>query len=600
MVSWDGLRLEAAKAARGLLDLDLGVGDRIAILGPTHIEWTVYDLAGHLLGLVTLGVYPRQSAEQIRFLLENSGARVIFVAEEHELEVVLEAAEGIETLEAIVPWYDDLAERFEARDSRIVPPATFRGDPLDMETSKEILAKVQPEDTAILVYTSGTTGHPKGAMITHANILAVMRSAPDIFPFHQDDVAMAFLPMAHVTERVLSFYVRLETGMPTAYATAIGSVLEEVAEVRPTIFGSVPRIFEKAHARVFSEMGKKPAAVQALFRWALGIGHQCAQLQLADQPIPWTLELRRRLAHALVFKKIQAAFGGRVRACITGAAPISEDILEFFWAIGMPIFEGYGQTEATVITHITRFGAVKLGTVGPVIPPMECRIADDGEVLLKGPFVFAGYWKNEDATRSTVVDGWLHSGDIGELDDEGFLRITDRKKHLIITAGGKNLAPANIERAIKSQSPLISQIHVHGDRRPYVSAILAPSPLDTLAWGRTRGLIDAREFETLEKELLANPTARSEALVQAMAQVTREPDFRQLFVDPVNAGNQQLARVERVRRFVVLDRDFSQEAGELTPTMKMRRKELEANHADLLESIYTDEPGGESGVMEAQ
>jgi len=388
---------------------------------------------------------------------------------------------------------------------------------------------------------------------------------------------------------VLGFYLRINTGVAAAYASSIGAVLSEVKEVRPTIFGSVPRLFEKAYSRITGDLAYKPAAVRKLFDWAIATGRERMRRDLAGEAVPIGLALRHAVAHQLVFKKIHAAFGGRVRLCLTGAAPISRDILELFWAVGLPVYEAYGMTEATVLTHINRAGAVKLGTVGQAVPPTECRIADDGEILLGGPFVFKGYYKNDAATAEAVVDGWLHSGDIGELDDQGFLTITDRKKHLIITAGGKNVAPANIERAIKTKSPLISQVHAHGDRRNFISALIAPSPLETLQWGAEHGLLAADEVAARRSELEHDPTSRSEALAAAMGRVAGRDEFQQLFLEPVRRGNRDLAKVERVRRFFVLDRDLSLEGGELTPTMKMKRKVIEEKYAELFDRVYSDE-----------
>ena len=586
--SWGDLYTDARRAAAGLLELEIDVGDRMAILGPTHADWGLYDLGAHLVGLVTVGIYPHQSAEQVGYLLEHSESRVVFVANEEELRTVLAAAESNPHLRAIVPWTEELAERHAGTDERLISPRHFRGEPLAEEKISERQACIDPEDTAILIYTSGTTGPPKGAMITHANILALLRSQPELFDFRRDDLMLSFLPMAHATERVLSFYMRVSNGVAAGYASSIGAVLSEVREVRPTVFGSVPRLFEKAYAKIHSEIERKPAVVRWIFDWAVAVGRKRMRHQMAGEPVPGFLALRYKLAHRLVFAKVHAAFGGRVRACITGAAPTSLDILEFFWAAGLPVYEGYGMTEATVLTNITRAGAVKLGTVGPAIPPCTCKIAEDGEILLGGPFIFKGYYKNEDATREALTDGWLHTGDIGHLDADGFLRITDRKKHLIITAGGKNVAPANIERAIKTKSPMISQVHAHGDRRHYVSALIAPSPLETLEWGAERGLISSEELAERQAELMANPTSRSQALDQAMEQVAQTPEFQQLFIDPVRRGNEELARVERVRRFIVLGRDFSPEGGELTPTMKMKRKVIEEKYAELFDRIYED------------
>ncbi|MEL7061220.1 MAG: AMP-dependent synthetase/ligase, partial [Acidobacteriota bacterium] len=441
----------------------------------------------------------------------------------------------------------------------------------------------------IMVYTSGTTGPPKAAMISHENVLTLMEHISEFFPYRDNDLLFAFLPMAHVTERVLAFYGRIAVGVPAAYASSIGAVLDELPEVRPTVFGSVPRLFEKLYDRVQGQVEKAPAAKRKLFRWGESVARRRFDLLQADRPVPALLGLQYRIASKLVFAKIHDAFGGRVRACITGAAPISMEILTFLWSIDLPIFEAYGMTEATVLTHANHFGAVKLGTVGRSVPTIEMRIAEDGEILLRGPLVFLGYFKNPEATAETLSDGWLHSGDIGEVDEDGFLRITDRKKHLIITAGGKNVAPANIERAIKNQSPLISNVHAHGDRRRYISALITPSPLDTLDWGLEHGVLQADVVEALRQELQADPSARSEGLEHAMRQVVARRDFQDLFVEPVQRGNTALAKVEKVKRFVVLDRDFSQEGGEMTPTMKMRRGAIEKKYVELFDKIYTDD-----------
>jgi len=329
--------------------------------------------------------------------------------------------------------------------------------------------------------------------------------------------------------------------------------------------------------------------VQKIFAFATKVAREASTYRTRGEAMPLGLKIKHALVDKMVFSKVRNAFGGRVRWSMTGAAPISVEILEFFWGAGIPIYEAYGMTEATVITHANRPGNVKLGTVGRCADLMEHKIADDGEVLMKGPFVFKGYFKNEEATNSTVIDGWLHTGDIGKIDSDGYLRITDRKKHIIITAGGKNLAPANIENAIKNQSPLISQVHAHGDKRPYISALLAPSPIETLELGVEHGLVSASELEERTKELMANPAGRSEALNEAMAKVVALEVFKDKARKAVAKGNDDLANVEKVRRFTILGRDFSQEHGELTPTMKLKRKEVETKFAELFDRIYDEE-----------
>ena len=593
-ITWEGFYDASRAVARGLLALGLNAGDRVAILGPTQPAWAIYDLGAQLAGMVSFGIYPKQSVEQVRYLLEHSEAKVLFVDEPGEVETVLSAATSAPALKAIVPWTAALHAAFAPKAAAaglpLVHPSTFAQGPLSRAEIDAVQALIRPEDTAIFVYTSGTTGPPKGAMISHANILSVLSSSSEELAFRQDDRSLNFLPMAHSAERILGFYSRISTGVPGAYAKSVGTVLDDLKSVQPTIFGSVPRIFEKAYAKIHSEMEKQSAAVQRLFAWAKEVGKRRLPYVIEGKPVPLALRSQHALADRLVFSRIRAAFGGRVRLMITGAAPTAPAILEFFWSAGLPIYEAYGMTESTVITHINRPGAVRLGTVGRVIDPMAVRIADDGEILVKGPFVFRGYYKNEEATREAVKDGWLHTGDVGLVDADGFLKITDRKKHLIITAGGKNLSPSNIEKAIKDSDPLVSQVHAHGDRRNYVSAIVAPSPLETLEWGKDRGLVTADEIKARTAELMENPSGRTAALNAAMAKVVVHPEFRARLQKAVRAGNEKLAQVEQVRRFVILERDFSQEANEMTPTMKVKRKEVEKAYAATFDRIY-DEDG---------
>ena len=584
--SWRGFYRLAAQTAAGLKALGLSRGERIAIIGPTQPAWGEYDMGAQLLGLCSLGVYPQQTVEQVAYLLVHSDTRVVFVGEAAEIERVVAASRDLQSVIAIVPWTEALFESTRHLDPRIVSPSLFRKEPLPEAELVALDATINPEDTAILIYTSGTTGPPKGAMISHRNILSLLGCATDFQEMFEDDITLSFLPMAHAAERVLSFYGRISTGVTSAYASSIGAVLTEIREVAPTIFGSVPRIFEKAYAKIHSELEQKPVAVQRIFAWAKSVGQRRAQLLLQNRPIPLPLALQYRVSERLVWDKIRSFFGGRLRYCIVGAAPTPAPVIELFWAAGLPIFELYGMTEATVITHANRPGATRLGTVGQVIAPMQQRLADDGEILLRGPWVFQGYYKNPEATAQTIIDGWLHTGDVGTIDSDGFLRITDRKKHLIITAGGKNLAPGNIEAALKAQDSLISQVVAHGDRRNFVSALIAPSPLETLEWGQQRGLVTAEEVKARTQELMQNPQGRTDALNQAMARVVAHPDFQARMQAAVRRGNEQLAHVEWVRRFVLLDRDFSQEHGEMTPSMKVRRKEIEKKYADLLEYVY--------------
>lgn len=591
--TWKGFDVAARKVLAGLVGLGLATGDRIGVLGETKAKWGILEIAGQLGGFVTFGIYPKQTSEQIRYLLEHSDCRVVFVDSAAEAQSVIAAAAGLPQLLAVVPWTDDFYEELAGRDPRLMPASSFGLDgdsvqPHDEAATDALVATIDPSATAMLVYTSGTTGPPKAAMLSHANILALLSVQASFMQLYRDDLSLSFLPMAHVAERVLAFYGRVCTGFATAYASSNAAVLAELAEVRPTVFGSVPRIFEKAYGKIMSELEKKPPAVQRIFAWALRVSTERIRLEHDGKPVSLRLKIKDAIADRLVWKKVRAAFGGRVRLFITGAAPIAKPILELFWAAKLPVYEAYGMTEATVATHINRPGAVRLGSVGRVVAPMECKIAPDQEILLRGACVFQGYFKDPEATARTIVDGWLCTGDIGSVDADGYLRITDRKKHLIITAGGKNLAPANIEKAIKEESPFISQVHAHGDRRAYCTALLAPSPIETLELGVAHGLVTKDELAARTAELMANPTGRTAALETAMARVTSHPEFVKRMRDAVARGNLKLAHVEQVRKFVILDRDFSQERGELTPTMKVRRKELETQHQPTFDRLYDD------------
>jgi long-chain acyl-CoA synthetase len=595
-ITWEGFHDRARRAAEGLVSLGVQPGDRVAILGPTQSPWAVLDMAAQLASAVSFGIYPQQTPEQIRYLLEHSEAKVVYVDGAAEIESVLAAVRDLPTVRAIVPWDEALFETVKTRDARVFTPGVLAGPPMSDAEIERRASAVSPDDTAILIYTSGTTGPPKGAKIAHRNILALLRAQEGVMPALASDLSLNFLPMAHAAERIFGFYGRIDTGIPTAYARSMGSVLEDLADVKPTLFGAVPRIFEKAYGKIQAELERKPPAVRRLFAWAVSVGRRATELELAGRRVPRRLRLQRAIADRLVFQRVRAAFGGRVRYFVTGAAPIARAILEFFWAARLPIYEVYGMTEATVATHANVPGATRLGTVGKVIAPMDATIAEDGEILMRGPWVFQGYLKAEEATAEMLADGWLHTGDIGQIDADGYLRITDRKKHLIITAGGKNLAPANIENAIKSEDPLISQVYAHGDRRAYVIALVAPSPLETLAWGEERALLTKNEVATLTRELIDSPASRSVALNAAMARVVAAADFAERVRAAVRRGNERLAHVEQVRRFAVIDRDFSQEMGELTPTMKVKRKAVEQLHAALIDAVYD---GGGTAVLTA-
>ena len=587
--TWRDFYEAAASLACWLMDAGLAPGDKVTIVGSTRPEWCVADVGGLLAGAVTVGAYPTLTTEQLAYILEHSDSRFVIVEDAEQLAKVVESKPNLPKLERALVWEPRGLEDTLKREKWIEPFSHALQQKPERGRVDDRASKVDPKTTAIIVYTSGTTGPPKGAMISHENIVTLLGSST-IMEFDENDMGLSFLPMAHVAERVLAFYGRINYGTATAYASSVPAVLEEVKEVQPTIFGSVPRIFEKAYARIQGEVQKAPPGKQKAFRWAESVGHEVVGLWQAGKPLPLGLRLKYAAADKLVFSKLRAVFGGKVRYFVTGAAPIPRKIIEFFWAAGFPIYEVYGMTEATVVTHVNKPGAVRLGSVGKPLAFVEDKLAEDGEILIRGKTVFQGYYKAPEATAEAIdAEGWLHTGDVGKRDDAGFLYIVDRKKHIIITAGGKNLTPANIENEIKHQDPLISHVHAHGDTRAYVTAIVSVSPIEAIDWAAQKGIgPDETAIARMKKALMENPLARPEGLAELMQKVTTHPELRQRIAEAVHRGNQKLSRVEQVKRVFLLEREFSLDEDEITPTLKVKRKNVEKKFAATFDKLYED------------
>ncbi|MGB8329099.1 MAG: long-chain fatty acid--CoA ligase [Polyangiales bacterium] len=591
-VSWNAFLDQAGAIASYLLGLGLQIQDKVCVVGSTSPAWCYCDMGGLLAGAVTLGAYPTLTPKQLAYILDHADTKVAFVEGLEEISKILARRDELMQLEKVIVWNTEGAESLMQAHNWLIPFERVLQTPVDRAAIQARVAAVDPHSTAIIVYTSGTTGPPKGAMISHDNIMTVMRDQDEAFSIDEGDVSLSFLPMAHVAERVLAFYGRINTGMGTYFASNIAKVLEEVVEVKPTIFGSVPRIFEKAYAKIMSTVEQAPPARQRIFRWAERVGRAAVQHWQAGKPIPFGLKLQYRLADRLVFSKLRAVFGGRVRYFITGAAPIAHDILEFFWAAGFPIFEMYGMTESTVITHANVPGSVKLGSVGRALSVVEDRIAADGEILIRGKVVFQGYYKDPEATADTIIDGWLHTGDVGKKDEDGAVFILDRKKHIIITAGGKNLTPSNIENEIKASDPLISQAHAHGDKRRFLVALVTLGAPEVVEWARQQGTIDDATANKHLKDLTSNPLARSAELQALLQRQTRDLEVQRRVVRSVARANESLSRVETIKKIHILDREFSVEDDELTPTLKLKRKNIEVKFKETFDRMYDDERFG--------
>jgi len=566
---WESLSSERARAdveslALGLAALGVRRGDRVALLSENRYEWAVTDLATLGQGAVTVPIYPTLTAPQCRYLLENAAARVCVVSTASQLEKVLAVADSLPRLATIVVLDPPPA----ARDPRLRAWGAVLADgerrrAAEPNAFRSLADAVRPGDLATIIYTSGTTGDPKGAMLTHDNIASNIAAALQVVDLKSSDTCLSFLPLCHIFERMGGFYAMLAAGATIAYARSLDTVAADAQEVRPTVLLGVPRFFEKVYARVMENAGAQPPIRRALFRWGLGVGVRVARLRFQGRTAGLLLGFQATLADRIVGAKVRARVGGRLRMCISGSAPLAPKVMEFFLAIGIPIIEGYGLTETSPVITLNVPGRERPGAVGPPIPGTEVRIGADGEILARGPGIMQGYFRNEEATRAALRDGWFHTGDVGHLDAEGNLVITDRLKDLIVTAGGKKVAPQPLEAKLKT-SRWVSEAVMLGDRKPYCVALLVPNFANLEAEAKAKGWPAGSR-----RELLASEQAR--ALYQGV-------------VDQLNAG---LAPFETIKRFELLDRDLSAEAGELTPTLKVRRKIVADVFAGEIEALYT-------------
>jgi len=539
----------------GLIDLGIEPGDKVSILANTRPEWTFIDFAALGAGATVVPIYQTNSAEECRYVLENSDARLVVVEDEEQLAKVRAVRERLPKLEQVV-----LMEG-TADDAIGLDELRRRGAERDRAEWEARYSAVTPDDICTFIYTSGTTGPPKGCVISHGNYRAMLDMTLATSVVEPGEIAYLFLPLAHSFALLLQFG-SFDVGASIAYWERDPlKIIPNLSEVRPHYFPSVPRIFEKIYMAATAAADKQGGLKKRIFWWAIGVGSRVREMERRGERPGFLLARAHAFADAQVLAKIRNLFGGRVRQCVSGAAPINIDILRFFDAAGVLVLEGYGMTETSTAATISTPNDFKFGTVGRPFPGCEVKIADDGEVLIKGPNIFQGYYKNEEATSETIVDGWLHTGDIGMLDGDGYLSITGRKKDIIITAGGKNITPANLEAAIK-QHPLVSQCVVVGDRRPYLVALVTLDPEAAVAYAAERGLP-------------ADPAA-----------LAADAEVKASIMAHVEAINADFARVEQVKKIEILPHDLSQETGELTPTMKVKRNVVAEKYAAEIEALY--------------
>jgi len=551
--------------ALGLRTLGLDAGDRIGLASESRPEWLIVDFAAHTLGLVLVPIYPTLTAAQAGAVLADAGARLAIASDRTQLDKLIDARRHAPSIQALVVIDPDDGP---AADAVALDELARRGHAeilagWGVAKAYQDQARARgADDLATLIYTSGTTGEPKGVMLTHGNIVSNVKAGLQVLPVSHEDLALSFLPLSHAFERTV-VYAYLVAGASVVFAERLDSLARDLVTVRPTVMASVPRVYEKMYARVLETVAKKSAIERAVFRWAIGLGGRWTTRTLAGRP-PGLLAPAHRLADRLVFRAIRERLGGRLRCLISGSAALSPAIGEFFYGVGLRIMEGYGLTETAPILTVNPLDRPRFGTVGPPLPGIELRIDEDGEILARGPNIMRGYYNRPVATAEVLRDGWFHTGDVGRIDPDGFLSITDRKKDLLVTSGGKKIAPQPIENVLKLD-PLVVEAVLLGERRRFPAALLVP------------------DFGALERRLREQgaPGGSREELVH-------RPDVVALYQALVDEVNQSLAQYERIKKIAILPEEFSIERGELTPTMKVRRKAVEQRWHDVIEAMYVD------------
>ncbi|KAA3616090.1 MAG: long-chain fatty acid--CoA ligase [Calditrichaeota bacterium] len=559
--TWKDTGEECKHISKALIALGLEHGDKVDILSNTRYEWVALDFGIVSAGGATVGIYASNLAEDCAYIINHSDAKIVFVENQEQLDKIIAIKDQLDNLEHVVmiegnPQGHDNAMNWAAfiAKSEETTDAVF----------EERAGKIKEDDLAALVYTSGTTGVPKGVMISNGNLLFASESSGQCLPLKSTYITLLFLPLAHVFARLI-IHFSMRGGCAVAFAEGMDKIVENLKEIQPQYFASVPRIYEKVYEKITTGAQDSGGLKEKIFNFAISTGHAVSELQQNKKPIPAGLALKRKLANKLVFSKIQAALGGRVVFAISGAAPFNVVVAKFFHACGISILEGLGMTENTSFTNVNRIDNNRFGTVGQTGPGIEQKIAPDGEVLFRGPNNMLGYYKNPEATAETIdKDGWLYTGDVGEIDEDGFLKITDRKKDLIITAGGKNIAPQRVEKIISS-SRYINQAVAYGDKKKFLSAVVTLDQEQVEAWATAQGI----QFDNWEELVKDNRVV-------------------ELIDNEVNAQNQFLASFESIKKIIILPHEFTIESGELTPSMKIKRKAVVENNKKRFEALYTD------------
>jgi long-chain acyl-CoA synthetase len=561
-VTWNDFSAEAEKVALALIRLGVGEGRAVGILSESRVEWVFSDMGIIAAGAITTAAYPSSPPPGVAYVLGHAECGVVFAENKLQLGKVIGELPNLPDLKNIVVYDTAGVEPHPMVISfdEFLAMGASAGDDVRAEWRRRV-DSMSPEKIITYIYTSGTTGPPKGAMLTHANVLFICKTCVDLNMVLDKDRSLSFLPLAHALERVI-FCVSLAAGGEIYFAESIYKIAENMIEARPNVLVGVPRVYEKIYERIMANVGKSTPLKKKIFHWAVGVGKKVSYLRNRGKPIPVFLLVEQAIADALVFKKLRAVAGGRIRWLGCGGAPLSPNIEEFFCAVGMPVIQAYGLTETCAPSVIVPLGAVRIGRVGKKLKNVDVKIADDGEILIRGPNVFKGYFKNEQATRDAFEDGWFKSGDLGRFDEEGYLEITGRKKDLLITAGGKNISPSNLEHHFSS-IPLVGQIIVCGDSRPYLTALLTLNEEELKNFAKERGL-------SREKDV----------------PLQHHPEAIKYIEARIEEKNKELPKYETIKKFRVIAHEFTEDSGEMTPTMKIKRNVVFKRYADLIDSMY--------------
>jgi len=566
-ISWNKMNEMVRDLGLFLINRGIQPGDKVCLFSPNRYEWWVADLAIISVGAVNVPIYATNSAEESRYIIENSDAKMCFVGTKEHMSKILEVKPKLPNLGDVILF--DVMDKLPAgvvalKDAYKEGKAYKNKDDFD----KRIIP-INIEDVATIIYTSGTTGNPKGVMLTHKNFVSNVNQANAVDPdfLSGDHTFLSFLPLAHSLERTVGYYAPIFLGKKVAFAESTEKLLENLNEIRPTFLVSVPRIYEKVHSGITSKVATAPPVKKALFNWAMGIAAQNLPYICNDRPKTGFFAFKFNLANKIIFSKLRAALGlDRLVAAISGGGPLSVSDAEFFLGMGIKVLEGFGLTETTPITNANKPKLIKPGTVGPAVKDTIVKISEDGEVLIKGPQVMKGYYKNEAATKEAFTeDGFFRTGDIGEIDKDGYLKITGRIKDLIVTSGGKNISPQNIENTLVT-SKFIEQVAIIGDNRKYLSALIVPSYATLEAWAKENNIAF-----TGRKDLIS------------------KPEVQKLYEKELEDHMKDYARVEQIRKFTLLETEWSQDTGEMTPTMKVKRKVINQKYGPIIEAMYPPE-----------